>query len=185
MKYPITAVLGQRGSGKTLFMTYLAHQYHKEGKKIYANYELLKIPFKKITFEELATLPDWLYDGVVFLDEIHIGADSYEVFKKSNKMITTFATQLRKRRITLYYSTQVFKMATKRLRDQTNFLLTCDHNQPPGFVKIEIYEYIAYSSHNYIKTIEHNLTSFFNAYDTDEVITYSESEITEGVKKYA
>jgi hypothetical protein len=100
-------------------------------------------------------------------------------------MITTFATQLRKRRITLYYSTQVFKMATKRLRDQTNFLLTCDHNQPPGFVKIEVYEYIAYSAHNYIKTLQYNLTSFFNAYDTDEVITYSESEITEGVKKYA
>jgi GTPase SAR1 family protein len=185
MKYPITAVLGQRGSGKTLFMTYLAHQYYAEGKKIFSNFQLKKIPYTPITFSELAKLPEWLYDGVVFLDEIHIGADSYEVFKKSNKMITTFATQLRKRRITLFYSTQVFKMATKRLRDQTNFLLTCDHNQPPGFVKIEVYEYIAYSAHNYIKTISLNLTSFFNAYDTDEVITYSESEITEGVKKYA
>lgn len=185
MKYPITAVLGQRGSGKTLFMTYLAHQYHLEGKKIYANYHLKSIPYTYITFEELSKLPDWLYDGVVFLDEIHIGADSYEVFKKSNKMITTFATQLRKRRITLFYSTQVFKMATKRLRDQTNFLMTCDHTQPPGFVKIEVYEYIAYAAHTYIKTISHNLTSYFDAYDTDEVITYSETELTEGIEKFA
>jgi GTPase SAR1 family protein len=184
MKYPITAVLGQRGSGKTLFMTYLAHQYHAEGKKIFSNFQLKKIPYTPITFAELAKLPEWLYDGVVFLDEIHIGADSYEVFKKSNKMITTFATQLRKRRITLFYSTQVFKMATKRLRDQTNFLMTCDHTQPPGFVKIEVYEYIAYHAHNYIKTITHNLTQFFDAYDTDEVITYSETEVTEGVEKY-
>jgi GTPase SAR1 family protein len=185
MKYPITAVLGQRGSGKTLFMTYLAHEYHKEGKKIYANYHLKEIPYTYITFEELSKLPDWLYDGIVFLDEIHIGADSYEVFKKSNKMITTFATQLRKRRITLFYSTQVFKMATKRLRDQTNFLMTCDHTQPPGFVKIELYEYITNVAHNYIKTITHNLTKFFTAYDTDEVITYSETEHTEGVNKTA
>lgn len=184
MKYPITAILGQRGSGKTLFMTYLAHQYHAEGKKIFSNFQLKKIPYTPITFSELAKLPEWLYDGVVFLDEIHIGADSYEVFKKSNKMITTFATQLRKRRITLFYSTQVFKMATKRLRDQTNFLMTCDHTQPPGFVKIEVYEYIAYHSHEYIKTITHNLTPFFDAYDTDEVITYSETEVTEGVEKY-
>jgi hypothetical protein len=184
MKYPITAVLGQRGSGKTLFMTYLAHQYHAEGKKIFSNFQLKKIPYTPITFSELAKLPEWLYDGVVFLDEIHIGADSYEVFKKSNKMITTFATQLRKRRITLFYSTQVFKMATKRLRDQTNFLMTCDHTQPPGFVKIEVYEYIAYHAHTYIKTITHNLTAFFDAYDTDEVITYSETEVTEGVEKY-
>jgi GTPase SAR1 family protein len=185
MEYPITAVLGQRGSGKTLFMTYLAHKYHSEGKKIFSNYELKKIDFTHITYEELAELPEWLYDGVVFLDEIHMGADSYEVFKKSNKMITTFATQLRKRRITLYYSTQVFKMATKRLRDQTNFLLTCDHTQPPGFVKIQVYEYIAYTEHTYIKTISLNLSQYFNSYDTNEVITYSENSITEGVDKYS
>jgi ABC-type branched-subunit amino acid transport system ATPase component len=185
MEYPITAVLGQRGAGKTLFMTYLAHQYHAEGKKIFANYQLNKIDFTHITYEELAELPEWLYDGIVFLDEIHMGADSYEVFKKSNKMITTFATQLRKRRITLYYSTQVFKMATKRLRDQTNYILTCDHTQPPGFVKIQVYEYIAYTEHNYVKTIALNLTQYFNSYDTNEVITYSENSITEGVDKYS
>ena len=184
MEYPISCVLGARGSGKTLFMTSLAYAYHKEGKKIYANYHLIDIPYKHITFEELAALPAELNDAIVLLDEIQIGADAYEVFKKSNKMITTFATQLRKRRITLFYSTQVFKMATKRLRDQTNFLMTCDHTQPPGFVKIEVYEYIAYHSHEYIKTITHNLTPFFDAYDTDEVITYSETEVTEGVEKY-
>jgi len=184
MKYPITCVLGQRGSGKTLFMTYLAHQYHKEGKKIYSNFTLKDIQYNPITFEKLASLPDELTDAVVFLDEIQIGADAYEVFKRSNKMITVFATQLRKRHITLYYSTQVFKMVTKRLRLQTNYIITFDHNTTPGIVKGQIYEYNTETYQEYLKSIHLDLRSFFNSYDTDEVITFSENEISEGIEKY-
>lgn len=183
MKYPITCVLGQRGSGKTLFMTYLAHQYHKEGKKIYSNFTLKDIPYHAITFEKLASLPDELTDAVVFLDEIQIGADAYEVFKRSNKMITVFATQLRKRHITLYYSTQVFKMVTKRLRLQTNYIITFDSNTIPGFVNGQIYQYNTETYQDYIKSIKMDLRGYFNSYDTDEVITFSENEISEGVEK--
>ena len=185
MKYPITCVLGQRGSGKTLFMTYLAHQYHAEGKKIYANFTLYDIPFHYITFQKLAELPDELTNAIVFLDEIQIGADAYEVFKKSNKMITIFATQLRKRKITLYYSTQVFKMVTKRLRLQTNYIITFDNNVTPGIVKGQIYEYNTETYQDYLKTIKMDLRTYFNSYDTDEVITFSENEVSEGVEKTA
>ena len=181
MQYPITCILGQRGAGKTLFMTYMAHQYHKEGKRIFSNFTLKEIPFTYITFEELAKLPDELTNAVVFLDEIQVGADAYEVFKRSNKMITIFATQLRKRQITLYYSTQVFSMVTKRMRLQTNYIIEFETNKIPGIVKGRIFEYNVSSFQQYIKTLELDLRNYFNAYDTNEVITFSENQITEGV----
>ena len=179
MEYPISCVLGARGSGKTLFMTSLAYAYHKEGKKIYANYHLIDIPYKHITFEELAALPAELNDAIVLLDEIQIGADAYEVFKKSNKMITVFATQLRKRKITLYYSTQVFTMVTKRLRQQTNYIIQCDPIQA-GITKISIFDRDKPFMDQYIKTFNFDGRPYFNKYDTNEVITFSENSITEG-----
>jgi hypothetical protein len=177
MKFPITCILGTRGSGKTLFMTGLAHRYFSKDKcKIYANYHLTKIPYQYITFAELATLPDDLYDAVVFLDEIQVGADSYEIFKKSNKSITTFATQLRKRRITLYYSTQVFTMATKRLRQQTNFIIECHPTSMNGVVDVLIFDRALPFQQQLIKQFEFDGRPFFGAYDTDEVIEFDGNE---------
>lgn len=184
MEYPITCILGQRGAGKTLFMTYLAHLYHGEGKNIFSNFTLNDIPFNHITFEELASLPDKLNNAVVFLDEIQVGADAYEVFKRSNKMITVFATQLRKRKITLFYSTQVFSMVTKRMRLQTNYIIEFEPQKQIGLVKGRIFEYNTSNFQEYIKTIELDLKGYFNSYDTNEVITFSENEITEGNSLY-
>jgi GTPase SAR1 family protein len=184
MKYPITCILGQRGAGKTLFMTYLAHKYHSEGKRIFSNFTLKDIPFDYISFEQLAKLPDELTNAIVFLDEIQIGADSYEIFKKSNKMITIFTTQLRKRKITLYYSTQVFGMVTKRMRLQTNYIIEMSNKVKPGYIDANIYEYNTANYQDYIKSIKMDLRGYFNSYDTDEVITFSENEISEGVNKY-
>lgn len=177
MKYPITCILGVRGSGKTLFMTGLAHRYYlQDGVKIFANYHLKKIPYQYITFKELSTLPDYLYDAVVFLDEIQVGADSYEIFKKSNKAITTFATQLRKRRITLYYSTQVFTMATKRLRQQTNFIIECHPTGNNGLVDILVFDRGLPFQQQLIKEFLFDGRPFFGAYDTDEVIEFEGNE---------
>jgi GTPase SAR1 family protein len=173
MKYPITCILGTRGSGKTLFMTGLAHRYHEKDKvKVYANFHLTKIPYEYITFSKLATLPEELYDAVVFLDEIQVGADSYEIFKKSNKAITTFATQLRKRRITLYYSTQVFTMATKRLRQQTNFIIECWPTKSNGIIDIMVFDRALPFQQQMIKQFQFDGRKFFACYDTDELIGF-------------
>lgn len=187
MKYPITCIVGRRGSGKTLFMTILAHRYfNMDKRKIYANFHLTEIPYKYITFAELATLPDDLYDAVVFLDEIQVGADSYEIFKKSNKAITTFATQLRKRRITLYYSTQVFTQATKRLRQQTDYIIECH----PTYIKIEdesvlnkidllIFDRSLPFQQQLIKQHElkkYIIDNYYSCYNTNEVIQFDGHE---------
>lgn len=182
VEYPISCVLGVRGSGKTLFMTSLAYKYNATGKNIISNYHLIDIPYTYMTFEEIAKLPETLYDAVILLDEIQIGADSYEIFKKSNKMITTFATQLRKRKIIMYYSTQVFTQTTKRLREQTNYIIQVENTNQTGIAKISIFNREKFLDEQHLKTFIFDGRPYFNNYNTDEVVTFSEKEIKEGIE---
>jgi len=99
-------------------------------------------------------------------------------------MITIFTTQLRKRKITLYYSTQVFGMVTKRMRLQTNYIIEMDNKVEPGYINANIYEYNTANYQDYIKTLKMDLRGYFNSYDTDEVITFSENQISEGINKF-
>jgi hypothetical protein len=176
--YPITALIGRRGSGKTLFMTKLAEEYASDGFTIYANYHLTKTPYRPLSFKQLAELPDYLYDAVVLLDEIQIGADSYEIFKPSTKQITKFATQLRKRRITLFYATQDFKMAAKRLRGQTDYIIKFERTSIDGVANLQVFDMGLPILDQCIKTFIFDGRPYFDHYDTDEIITF-ENFVTE------
>lgn len=174
MNYPIFCVLGDRGAGKTCFMTRQAKHYADEGMKIFSNYHLIGIDYQPISFAQLAILPDYLENAVVFLDEIQIGADAYEIFKRSNKAITKFATQLRKRKITLYYSTQVFTMATKRLRQQTNFIIESHVTQTEGLFRIMVFDKNLPPKQQFINEFIFDGRPYFPMYDTDEVIDFGD-----------
>ena len=129
VKYPIVCILADRGEGKTLLATALAYTYHTvDNLKIIANYTLKGLPFTKMSAEQIAELADdprdtTHNDSIVLLDEGHMGADAYEVFHKRTKGITTLATQLRKKRIHLFYTTQRFNTIAKRLRQMTNYII--------------------------------------------------------------
>lgn len=175
MKYPITCILGKRGSYKTCFMTKLAYDYYHEGKTIISNYHLIGIPYTYMPFSALAQLPESLYNAVVLMDEIQVGADAYEIFARGNKAITKFATQLRKRKITLYYSTQIFTQVTKRLRLQTDYIIQCEEiKQAPGYSKISIFDRGLPFNEQKIKELLFNGKPYFSMYDTDEVISYGD-----------
>jgi len=174
MKYPITCVLGRRGSGKTLFMTALADQYAKEGVKVYANYHLKNIPYTFMSFKQLVEKVEnqSLSDGVVFLDEIQQGADAYEFFSKKAKAVTTFATQIRKLHIVLYYSTQVFVYGAKRLRDQTNYIIECETTDEPGVTEVAIYDHMLKYTGELIREFVFDGRPYFGSYDTDELVGF-------------
>lgn len=170
MEYPIFCVLGRRGSGKTLYMTYMAMKYHFEEKKpILCNFHLKGIPYRYITFEDIKGLPEWLNDSVLFLDEIQMWADSYDFLSPNSRVITQLATQIRKRRMTLFYSTQVFTLAPKRLRDQTNFIVYMEPLKTPGVAKIEIHDHMLGNTLKN-KSFSFDGRSYFGYYDTNEII---------------
>ena len=170
VEYPIISMIGDRGDGKTLTMTALAYMYHKLGFKIYANFRLINIPYEPITFEKLATFPDDLRDGVVLIDEAHIGADAYQVFRQRVQDITKFTTQLRKRRIILYFSTQIFTTVAKRLRQLTNYIFECNKTDIKGVIRVNVFDRSMVINGGYINTFIMDGRQFFDYYDTNEII---------------
>jgi len=177
VKYPITAIIGNRGSGKTCFMTFLATKYHKEGKKIYSNYHLKNIPYKSMTLKEMAELPDELMNAVVLMDELHVGADSYDFMKSSSKAFYTFATQLRKRKVSWYYTTQIFTQVAKRIRMQTDYLITMENTKKEHLFKAHIYDRRKVENINDpINQFTFDGSDYFSEYDTDEVILFGEGD---------
>jgi len=175
MDYFVTAILGVRGAGKTLLMAALAESYRLEGFEIVANFHLKRIDYKYATFEEIATLPDWLANKIVLMDEIQVGADSYEFLNKRVKKLTTdFVTQLRKRKIQLFYTTQVFTQTAKRMRMQTNFIMEMHKTRTPGVPLIRTFDRSMPPGMQMIREWTPDLREWFDAYDTNEVISVGE-----------
>jgi len=169
-EYPITCILGERGDGKTLFMTALAESYHKEGIPIYANYHLYDIPYTYITFEQLQKDFKNLSNCVVLLDELQVGADSYSPKAKSNVAITTLCTQIRKRKIRLLYSTQNTKMINYRIRLQTNYIIYCKPTDVLGIIRLSVFK-LPYN--DFVKQFVKDCRHLFGRYDTDEMIDFN------------
>lgn len=173
-EFPITGILGRRGDGKTLFMTALAKMDADSGRKVFANYHLKGMDYEYISLKQVAQLPSWLHDATVCIDEIQEGADAREIFKKGNKGITKLATQLRKRQITFYYTTQVFTMVDKRMREQTDYLIQVQKIQPenPTHFRVQIYDReIPYETEMINDLIFYGVP-IFDYYDTREVVNF-------------
>ena len=174
MDFPITGIIGDRGSFKTCFMTSLAYAYYKEGRKIYTNYELFEIPHEKITIAEMKQLPNYLRNSLVIIDEIHIWADAYEFMGKSAKALATFGTQLRKRKVDFFFTTQIFTQVPKRLRDQTNYLILMKKTKDEGIARAVVMD--RFARNRVVNAFLFDGRPFYEKYDTDEVITVEDEE---------
>lgn len=178
---PIVAVVGNKGAGKTLFLTYLAEFAHyKQKRTVYSNFKLHNIPYKEFDYQMLLDLPEEMNNGLLLMDEAHMGADAYEFLGKSSKAITTLATQLRKRNLDLYMSTQRFTFITKRLRDLTDYIFALEvakdvnNNIIRGVANVEIYDRNDRFNDKPINKFIFDGRKYFGHYDTDQVIHQTE-----------
>lgn len=163
----ITGIIGDRGAGKTCFMTYQLFKDYQRGRPIISNYHL-EFGHNKLSFSEIAELPESLNNSTIGLDEIHIGVDSRASMSSINRQITKLATQLRKRNIILYYTTQRFNLIDKRLRQQTDLLATCCRVKD-GIFRIETINNYTGDSEG-VKIFKG--FKYFSLYNTNEVIDF-------------
>lgn len=171
-KYPIIAVIGDRGDGKTLTTTAISVSMHLiDGLNIFANYEIKGVPYRHIDFETLSDFPEWLRDGVIVYDELHVGFDAYNFFSTQVKDMTLFITQLRKRRLTFIFTTQIFIQVPKRLRLLTNYIFECRQTDMEGTVKILVFDRSKMEDEGYIGTKYLLGEQFYKNYNTEEIIT--------------
>ena len=170
----IVALLGRRGAGKTLHSMYFLKYYAEQGRPIYSNIHL-SIPYKKLHLEMIRTLPDELNNAIVFIDEIHMWADAYKFFSRNSRSLSTLATQLRKRNITLIFTTQFLTQTVKRLRDQVDYLLLLEKYRPfdpkfNGWSKVMVLDATAPVGKDFIDEYIFNGTQYFDMYDTNEIV---------------
>lgn len=112
-------IIGDRGSGKTNLMTKYLYDFSLEGYDIVANYPV-KFKARYMPFSEIRKMPEEIEDTIIGMDELGIGADSYDFFSKDVKMITDLIAQIRKLHCRVYYTVQRFNMIARRLRLQTD-----------------------------------------------------------------
>ena len=167
-EYPIIGFVADKGAGKTLTMTMLAKQYELAGMTIFANFNLYGIEYEHIEFSDIVDFPEYLHDGVIFIDEAHIGTDAYAFFSKRVKEITKFATQTRKRRLIFIYSTQVFTQVALRLRNLTNYIIYCQETTTKGIILLDIHD--RNPDDSFIQSKIFDGRPYFDMYDTNEII---------------
>ena len=157
----LVGIIGRQGSAKTLIMSGLAHLIQsKTHLPIFANYSSLR----GSTYVDSITQVANLNNAILCLDELHTTMDSRAF--KDNLTMTYFVTQIRKRGLLTFYTTQKFGQVDKRVRDATDILIECSKT-PDGrqFTFMDLY------SNRIGKRFKlTDLEFFFDLYDTREVI---------------
>lgn len=186
----LVAIIGDPGSGKTNLLTKYLHEYHCAGWPVSANYEL-KFDYISKGFDELAELPPDINGFFVGIDELGVGADSYEWMGSTARGLTTLAAEIRKRNCIFVYTTQHLSYIASRLRGRTDtFILMedndahishCKHYLNPatcpglptcsGYVCAGMFHRLILDRHgNLIKEDDFNGAPYWNLYSTGEMV---------------
>jgi len=172
--------IGRQGSGKTAFITKLLVDNYSISRKVYSNYSLFGIDYQKITFDNkrnknaidilnvISDNPDYFNNSIMLLDEIHIYFDSRDFFKRNNRIIQNFFSQLRKRNILLLATTQYILHLDVRIRRQALAVFQMT-NLKDGIFRVDVHEIDGYYT-SFIRTELVNLNDYFKYYDTNELI---------------
>lgn len=155
--------------------------YHKVTKEIYLNpnSETLPNPDKEYNFLYLARdyqsitghLPqsnsDYLNNAIILIDEIHVYFDAYDFLKKENRLISAFASQLRKRNTLLLATTQYLLALNLRLRKQIKIVFDMKKIGRIFIANISEIDGVYFES---VREVELVLSPYFTYYDTTEII---------------
>ena len=164
----IVGIEGSLGSGKTLLMTRYLVKDAMAGRGVFANYGLKHIKHSVLDMKTMLSNNSDLQDVSVGIDEFTVFADCRT--SMSNKMITYFILQTRKRNVCLYYTTQDFSMLDKRIIRHTHLLARCTHVKDNDDYRIVTF--IDRRKDNAIPQSKmFYIPAWFRYYDTNEVIS--------------
>lgn len=181
------AIIGDPGSGKTNMLIRYLYNEHHSGSRIVSNLHSLKFPSTYMGFDQLMSAGDEIMGSYVGMDELGVGADSYDFLSKNNRGITQFVAQVRKFHCRVAYTVQRFSMISRRLRLLTDgFVSMSDPDKfnmfYPDGRKAKIHREVckgifrAEYFNRDMRPIRRRLfngKNYWHLYDTDERITRS------------
>ena len=116
----LISVLGNLGSGKTLFLAYMSSKIKRE---IYSNFKLNIDNYVKLEVVSLLNLPNNID---VFIDEGYTWLESRVSNKVLNRYLSYILLQSRKRTINIFITAQLFSTVDIRFRHQSDILIFCN-----------------------------------------------------------
>ena len=166
--------IGAQGSGKTLLSVALIFELTKlyPERKIFSNIELYGIQYERFDFDTLLEnikLNNSYYDNsIILFDELHIFLNSLDFYKKENRLVQGFFSQLRKRKIIILGTSQYILNVDVRIRRQAIRVFEIYKRNN------DIYEVIIHLIDGYftrqIDTLLLKLDKYYKCYNTYEII---------------
>lgn len=179
--------IGKQGSGKTALITKFIID-NAQDKKIYSNYHLIGIDYTPITFDStlerdkdkldvlkvLKEDTNYFNNSIMAFDEMHIYFDSRDFMNINNRIMQTFFSQLRKRDILLFGTTQYIMHIDVRIRRQCMNVFLMKHigkseTFKGDIFKVETHDIDGYNT-AFISSYLINLEDYFQFYNTKEII---------------
>ena len=181
----VRGVEGIRGSGKTLFATYLTlHAQEVLGAKVFHNGALSFGEY--IPVEDLISLGDRLRNAIIFIDEIQTLQDSYRATGTMSYLFTQMLMQLRKRKIIIIWTSQNIRQLNSRLLWQTDFLCKTKFDKKNNILFWEMVSQGNVAPYG-MKKIGRvwRVNRFFKYYDTDQLVdpTKAITLTSEGIRE--
>jgi len=143
-----TGIIGKPRSGKTLYLTAIAYNDYKSGRKIYSNYDL-SFPYVNYDLEDLLSISTMEMDitpKTVVMQEASKWFDARRSGRRENVLLSSFTGQSGKRDIDIYYDDQFITRIDRGLRDITDFsfVSNCIRDRKKNPI---IFEYEAYGGY--------------------------------------
>lgn len=125
----MTGLFGKKGSGKSLLAAYLAESQWrlrgKRGKILYFPDSYSHVHGEAITLAEMAIGSDRMNNSIMIWDEAQIILNKFRSSSVANRALIAFLTQVRKRGVFLYYTSNAPKQLDRALNEQTDLHAYC------------------------------------------------------------
>jgi hypothetical protein len=171
--------VGKKGMGKTLLLTWLLFYFSRNNnQKIIANYTLYGIEYDFM--QNIPKSPndflDALVDKVCGFDELHLWLDSRCAMTKANTYTTNILSLSRHAKTHFFYTTQDMEKVDKRVRRETNYIITIKSiiklNGLPAMIHYKITDMETFKQTTGIADVR----KIINYYDTHEILRLPEVE---------
>ena len=183
-KFPIVAIVGDLGSGKSTFTTFLAYMFQSQYPNILSNmiFNDKYIKYTYIEPDEMNLRNNKIKDGVLFIDEVSSSnGDAYEFFSKGVIDTSKFLMQVRKRNVAIFLINPRFNFNARRIRQMVNYYIEIEKiNNTAGLIKASIFDL---KKRKKLRVLKMDLRQFFDYFDTRHIIQIKEKPKETKVKK--
>lgn len=162
----IIGFLGNLGSGKTVSMTALSKILQAKTDLFLASNISIDSADRKVKSVKETDDLTKTHEGILALDEVWAWADSRD--SQNNQIITELVLYSRKRGWILLYTVQSRHQADKRLDDNTDYYIMCEHKSSPNGDNAKMI--ILNNSGTIVNEIDYDPSIFYDAYDTKEEV---------------